>query len=139
MSALDRFVQAEQALRAAREELRARLLASPDDVANACEAVRVATVRLEEARVGVQREESVAKPDEWRPPHAAHVIGQWTRRRFDGPLPVAQTVTCRCEVCGASWSVQCSSGLPRMRVQQFALGHLHRDVLAVSPHARKAP
>lgn len=128
----DALLDAEKALTLARETLREQLVADPGVPAmrDAFEAVRVATERHTAAALAAR------PPDcSWRPPHAPHVLGTWTPRRFENGLPVPQEVRCACETCHATWTVSCSSGLPRARIQQFALVHLHSDPLSVPRHA----
>jgi len=128
----DALLDAEKALVEAREKLREQLVADPASPAmrDAFEAVRTATARHTAAALDAR------PPDcSWRPPNAPHVLGTWTPRRFANGLPIAQEVHCACETCQATWTVLCSSGLPRQRIQQFALIHLHRDPLVVPRHA----
>ena len=125
----DLMLDADRALELARTELR-RVMALGDTggMHIALEAVRVATERYQAAALAADGP-SLAAACSWRPPHARHVLGTWTPRRFDKGLPVPQVVRCACESCGATWEVSCTSGLVRQKVAQFALVHLHRDPL----------
>lgn len=69
--------------------------------------------------------------EEWRPDWAKHVLGRFTRRTVDPDtrLPEPQKVEIKCEQCGATWQVQCSSGLVRNHINNFAKSHAHRDPL----------
>lgn len=68
--------------------------------------------------------------EQWRPPFAPHVLGEYERRRFDEDgLPEPQLVVAVCEKCGARWQTQCSTGQVRTHISRFATIHLHRDPL----------
>ena len=91
-----------------------------------------------EAETAARAQQAHEATTTWRPQHAPHVEGSWTQRTFDdNGMPEPQTVKMKCEKCGTTWQVPCSSGLVRAHVQRFSLQHLHRDVLNHVP--RKMP
>lgn len=83
------------------------------------------------------RKRAEGTEEEWRPPHAPHVVGRYGPRLVDEEtgMPEAQTVRCVCEYpgCGATWQTQCASGRVREHVQRFGTVHLHRDPFGKVP------
>lgn len=77
---------------------------------------------------------SAVEWEAWSPDWAPHVVGRYTKRTFDAEtqLPEPQKVEIRCTFpgCNAEWKLDCSSGLVRDHVNNFAKSHTHRDPLA---------
>jgi len=73
-----------------------------------------------------------AKP-EWiaySPPWAPHVVGRFQLRQLDDdniPLEAPVEATCTFQGCGATFKRQCSSGLMKRHIANFAMNHVHRD------------
>ncbi len=67
--------------------------------------------------------------NEYRVPHTPHVVGTYPNRVWDRDLGKhePQQVDIKCELCGATWRVQCEQGRPREHVHTFARDHLHHD------------
>lgn len=67
----------------------------------------------------------------YSPPWAPHVVGTYPEKSVDPVTgePEAQRVNMRCATCGATWRVDCYSGMVKQHVQNFALAHAHRDAL----------
>jgi len=73
--------------------------------------------------------------EQWRPPYAMHVLGEYDRREHDPVtgLPEPQRVRMVCEQCGATWQTMCATGQVRSHIARFASIHLHRDPFKDEP------
>lgn len=70
--------------------------------------------------------------EQWSPPFALHVVGEYDRRTFDEDgLPEPQKVVMDCKRCGAHWETMCSTGQVRAHISRFGMVHLHSDPLKV--------
>lgn len=78
---------------------------------------------------------SDTKPFEYRPAFASHVVGVISPRVWDAEEQTfeEQTIKMTCEKCSQTMKRVCTSGRALEHVARFALGHMHRDVLARNP------
>lgn len=78
-----------------------------------------------------RRARALARTEEFRPPHAPHVLGRYGLPTIDPEtrMPEPVRVECVCERCGARWQTLCASGRTREHVMRFGSVHLHADPL----------